>query len=80
MASGFDALTLWTVTHNTSDYPGLYVARRHAVERGRYGPTADHFTADTLDEIRQRLIDEKGMGFMMIRDPSDDPVIVESWI
>ena len=73
-----NALLMYTVYHNPSDFPGKFVVRRHAV---RPGFVAAEQTAmavcDSLDEARQAL----PPGLVSLgREPQDDPVIVESWV
>jgi len=71
-------LTLWTIYHNPSDYPGKYVARRFVVERGLGLKAArEVLIADTLEAIRARL--PPGL-YCLGRQPGDEPQIVETWI
>ena len=72
-----EPLSIWTVTANTSDYPGQYVARRHECRTGGVFASDDHHVADTLDEVRTML--PRGL-VRFPRDAADDPVIVESWL
>lgn len=80
-----DALPMYVVCFNPSDFPNKYVVRLHLVEQGRAEPTREHFTADTLDEARSGILVfaeelEYGEPVMCIaRDPKDDKVIVETW-
>jgi hypothetical protein len=64
---------IWTIYYNTSDHPGMYVARRFDVDV----PTSDMFVADTLDEVRALL--PPGL-YCLPRNVKDDPVIVEVWV
>lgn len=76
------ALRMWTVYDNPSDFPvGMYVAREYVI-----GLRDDHEPVTTgrikaslwLDKLREELSD---MGLVALhRDPTDDPVIVESWL
>jgi hypothetical protein len=71
------SLLVWTIYESPKDFPGKFVVRPHETARGSSRPLATHFLADTLDGARQFI----PMGLVcMHRDPSDDPVIVESWI
>lgn len=72
-----DPLSMWTVYDHPRDYPDVFVARRFEITRGLSGPTNDMFTADTLDELRRLL--PPGL-FCLLREPDDDPKIVETWI
>lgn len=70
-------LEMWVVTHNTEDFPGLYVVRIHEVGPGYTRPTEQHQTAATLEEIREFVPQGK---VKIDRHPTDDPVIVETWL
>lgn len=72
-------LPLYTITHSPSDYPGMYVTRRHVV-----GPTGEVvFDADplavteTLNAARRAV--PAGL-YNLGREPHDDSVIVETWV
>ena len=67
----------WTVYERPLDYPDGYVARRWVIGSGGAVPTNDMFVADTLDELRALL--PPGL-FCLLRQPGDDPKIVEVWI
>jgi len=77
MSSVSSTLKMWVVTHNTKDFPGLYVVRIHEIGPGTTSPTQQHFTASSLEEIRKFIPVDK---VRIERHPIDDPVIVESWI
>ncbi len=73
-----EAMSIWTITASPSDHAGKHVIRRHEIGAdGQPGPTDEHHVCDTLDQAR---------GFVppglvcFERDPSDDAVIVESWL
>jgi hypothetical protein len=66
-------LYIWTVYDSPSDYPGQFVARLYARDRG----TNLALTAATLDQLRAML--PPGLS-CIARSPDDDPVIVESWL
>lgn len=73
-----DGLAMWTVYHNTSDYPGLYVVRRLVLEPGG-GMVKDvqpSYVGASLDEARDAI--PPGL-YRQDRNPNDDPVIVEVW-
>jgi hypothetical protein len=73
-----DVLSIWTIYERPRDYPDQCVARRFEVRRdGSSGPTNDMFVADTVDELR--LLLPHGL-FCLTRKPTDDPVIVETWV
>lgn len=66
-------LKFYSVYHNPTDFPGLYVCRVFENDR----PTTEHWTGQTLDEVR-RGIPEGTIN--LGRMPGDDPVIVEAWV
>jgi hypothetical protein len=68
-------LLIWTVCHNTKDYPDLFTARPHLARSGRPGDFV--MTDATLEGIRALL--PPGL-VNLHREPQDDPVIVESWV
>ncbi len=67
-------LTIWTIYDHPRDYPDKYVLRADDIPGGR----RDFIElADTLDEIRRKV---PAALCRMPPYPSDDPVIVETWI
>lgn len=68
-------LLVWTICENPSDHPTKFTARPHSSRNG----AALQFVmvADSLPDIRLML--PPGL-HRLARDPSDDPVIVETWI
>lgn len=68
-----------TIYENPSDYPGLYVARLWTVMGGKLVSGAVLKTSTKIEDCRQAAIDI-GCDWMLARDPSDEPQIVESWI
>ncbi len=64
----------WTVYDHPSDHPDVFVARRWDGDK----PTTDHVTSPDLDAIRYAL-DKLGLVRIM-RQPNDDPCIVETWL
>jgi hypothetical protein len=71
------ALLIWTIYERPRDYPALYIARPHVVERGHTGPLPFHLQAPTLDLLRSQL--PFGLA-MLARADGDDPCIVETWL
>lgn len=73
-------LPFWTIYERPADYPQGFVVRRSWVVRGRLdplpelGPLQVH---STLDQARASLPD--GLNCLG-RQPTDDSVIVESWV
>jgi hypothetical protein len=72
-----DALALWTVYDHPSDFPDRFVARLSLISRTGTVVTNETVSAATLAELRDRL--PPGL-HRLDRDPSDDPVIVETWL
>lgn len=71
-----NALQMWVVTANPLDFPGLYVARLCEVNVAGIIHTDTVITADSLQAIRLAI----PQGLQCIpRDPSDPPVVVETW-
>jgi hypothetical protein len=68
----------YVVYRNPSDYPGLYVVRRHWVHSG--GPIAEAaplIVTQSLDSARAVIpADLYNIG----RYPEDDPAILEVWV
>lgn len=62
------------IYYNTSDFPGLYVARLFDINK----PTPYMVKAQTMEELYERL--PLGNMVKIQRAPCDDPVIVETWI
>lgn len=80
-----DALSIYTVYFNTTDFPGLFVARRFEAWPGMVNATKDHHAADDIEAVRGWIREHSiGRGFLadvcMGRQPMDDPPIVESWM
>lgn len=70
-------LSIWTITENPADFPGQFVARRFIIAKRAYAVTTDYHVADTLDAVRGML---PAHLVRLPRDPSDQALIVESWI
>lgn len=72
------ALTMYVVYENPSDYPGKFVVRRWLIYRGVRNPTKlAHAVGTSLEDVRCSI----PHGLIQIdRSPSDDPVIVETWV
>lgn len=68
------AIDIWTISFNPLDFPGKYVARKHLVPGG---VTNEFYVADTINEARAHVPPHL---INFGRDPTDQAVIVESWI
>lgn len=74
-------LSMWTIYYNTSDYPGLFVARRFELET----PTDDMDTFLNLDKAREWVFMDAAkhgqcVPYCLSREEFDFPSVVESWI
>jgi hypothetical protein len=72
-------MNFWVIYDHPRDFPDKFVARRHYIVRGDPEPRAseEYITADSLDEIRQRV--PQGLA-CLARYAEDDPNIVEVWL
>ncbi len=70
-------LRMYVVTRNPTDFPGLYVAREQVIDARGVTPTSWHVVGASLEEVRAQI--PPGL-FRIARDPSDDAVIVETWL
>lgn len=71
-------LTMWTVYGpTTTDHPGKWVVRAFDIEQGRATPHAACTTHDSLLDARRAGV-PPGLGCLM-RSPTDDPTICETW-
>ena len=75
-------LRIWTVYGtNTTDFPGLFVARLFEADK----PTDNFYTHEDLNRVRDWIHYEAGLLgddylYRLKRAPTDDPVILETWI
>ncbi len=73
-----NTLSMWVIFDtNTRDFPGVFVCRRNEIGAGWVRPTDDHFTGNSLEEMRQRIPPGK---VCIPRYPEDDPNIIEVWL
>lgn len=73
-------LCLYVIYRNPSDYPGLYVVRRHCLRADAYGAVPEPhplIVTTDLDSARNAL--PAGL-YNLGRHIKDDPVILEVWI
>ena len=67
----------FTIYYNTKDFPGKYVVRLWDGNK----PMRLASVKDTLEEARSTIPADKPVPFRRIgRFPTDDPVIVETWV
>lgn len=72
------SLEMWTVYDHPTDYPDGYVVRLFLVDGAGPRPTTTAFRSDDLAKLRAEMV-ARGLTCLM-RDPSDDPKIVETWL
>lgn len=68
-----EALEMWVVYEKPKDFPSGFIARKWLNDR----PTQETVSGSALDCVRERL--PNGL-FRIERAPSDDTVIIETWI
>lgn len=74
-----DILSIWTLYDRPIDMPEYYVARRFEVKAGgEGGPTFDYIRDSDLERLRSEM-KNRGL-YRILRDPRDDPKIIESWV
>lgn len=79
--AAYPHLSMWTVFYNPSDFPGMYVARRFAMDKA----TADHKSGPSIEDVRSWIRESarsSGQGSLVRinRYPQDDPSVVETWL
>jgi hypothetical protein len=72
------AVSKFVVYKHPSDYPGDFVVRRHVAGRGTVKIDPEPWAVVGSLAAARGLVPE-GL-VRLARDPTDDPVIVESWI
>ena len=72
-----DGLTIWTIYDHPRDYPTKWVLRPYRIVGGNVTIVGEAETADSLEAIRAKV---PRWCVRLLRDPSDDPVIVERWV
>lgn len=73
-----EPMAIWVVfSPPPFDLLNKYVARKHAISPGVVTLTEEVITADSLEELRERL--PPGL-HRMPRHPTDDPTILECWL
>lgn len=72
-------MRMWTVYDHPLDYPDHFVARLWEVTPAGSTATASIITATDIEKLRDTLEFEMGLA-MLLRDPNDDPAILEIWL
>jgi hypothetical protein len=73
-------MDMWVIYDSPTDFPGLFVARRHEILCGTHQPTKEYYTAKLLKILRIWVQGEAPGCVLIPRSPEDDPKIVESWL
>ena len=73
------ALAIWTVYDHPSDYPDKFVARRFYIDGSGHHASGSIIISSDLERLRNILALEMHLT-RLVRDPSDEPQIVESWL
>jgi hypothetical protein len=71
-------LSIWTIYDHPKDFPHWFVARKHVANGGGATATSETILAHDIEALRVEM-QRRGL-IPFLRDPSDDPVIVESWL
>lgn len=72
-----NASILFTIYDHPKDYPDFFVVRQWEADANGCRPKAWFRIGKTIEAVREYL----PFGVTLIgRDPSDDPVIAETWI
>lgn len=68
---------MYTIYFDPKDYPGKYVMRKWVVDTASGQIPMQAYVGDSYDSV----IDNLPLGLVKIlRDPHDDPCILETWI
>jgi hypothetical protein len=75
------AIKIWVIYRRPSDFPNAnFVMREHHIRRvdgaNAVTPTEHFYTADSIEQLRQRIPSGKQL---MLRNERDEPQIVEWW-
>jgi hypothetical protein len=73
-----ESLSIWVIYDHPRDFPDRFVARRHVCTGPDQGPTDDIVTSKNLKQLRVAM--ERRYLTKLDRHPSDDPVIIETWL
>lgn len=73
-----EPLEMWTVYDHPRDDPAHYVARKWLIYPGRAVATDECMRSTELSVLRENLTEKELCA--LARAPTDDPVIVETWL
>jgi hypothetical protein len=69
---------MWTIYDHPKDHPGFFVARKWRYDITPPQPTNEIILSRTIERLREKMIDA-GLA-RITRHPTDDNVIVETWV
>lgn len=75
-----DALKIFTIYWDPSDYPGWFVTRAMTVKSGTREVSLYAHLSKTLEEARAYVQSMLPGAYGSDRHPLDDPCIVETWM
>lgn len=67
-------LSIWVIYDSPADAPGMFVARRWENDQ----PTTDALASADVEALRDEM-ERRGLVKLM-RHPTDNPVILETWL
>jgi hypothetical protein len=73
-------MSTYTIYFSPSDWPGKYVARRFQLVAGEPQPRELMAVEATLEACRAVVRQGRPGLVRMVRDPSDEAQIVETWL
>ena len=75
---GRDPLVVWTIYDHPKDFPEFFVVRPHRVMADGIVEAGEGYACPDIEVLREHM---RQMGLVCLdRHPTDDPVIVETWI
>ena len=76
-----DGTIYYTIYKNPSDFPGKFVIRAFTIKpKAAIAHSSPFYVGPSADACRKHLSDNVPGLFPIPRSPTDDPVIVETWI
>jgi len=75
-------LDLWTLYDHPRDFPRHIVARRHRIMHASHQGTIPAMIGGLYDSLAEARWDMEMLGLSgpLPRKPTDDPVIIETWL
>jgi hypothetical protein len=75
-----EGFPVWVIYDHPRDFPQHFVARKQVAMEGYVVASGVFLLATDLERLRERLLTVQPGLVRLDRHPSDDPVIVETWI